>query len=96
VVLRGENVNLSDFQEGSFSGSNGFGNYRWSISWFCIQNSLVLMVMVQLYTEQVGEIADEPNYEAALWYFNFSLMEFQRPFTPRKIKSVSYAFKREL
>lgn len=60
-------VNLSDFQEGSFGKSNGLEIIDGPLAGL---HSRVLIVTdsdgTVLYTEQVSEIADEPNYEAAL------------------------------
>jgi thiol peroxidase len=60
-------VNLSDFQEGSFGKSNGLEIIDGPLAGL---HSRVLIVTDSdgkvLYTEQVSEIADEPNYEAAL------------------------------
>lgn len=60
-------VNLSDFKEGSFGRNNGLEIVDGPLAGL---HSRVLIVTDSngtiLYTEQVGEIADEPNYEAAL------------------------------
>ena len=60
-------VNLSDFQDGSFGKNNGLEIVDGPLAGL---HSRVLIVTDSdgtiLYTEQVGEIADEPNYEAAL------------------------------
>jgi thiol peroxidase len=60
-------VNLSDFQEGSFGKTNGLQIVDGPLA------SLLSRVLIVadadgtiLHTEQVGEIVDEPNYEAAL------------------------------
>lgn len=60
-------LNLSDFQEGSFGKSNGLEIMDGPLAGL---HSRVIIVTdgdgIVLHTEQVGEIADEPNYEAAL------------------------------
>ena len=60
-------INLSDFQDGSFGKSNGLEIIDGPLAGL---HSRVLIVTdtdgTILYTEQVGEIADEPNYAAAL------------------------------
>lgn len=60
-------VNLSDFQEGSFGKANGLEIVDGPLAGL---HSRVLIVTdtegTILHTEQVGEIADEPNYEAAI------------------------------
>lgn len=60
-------VNLSDFQEGSFGKTNGLEIVDGPLAGL---HSRVLIVAdvdgTILHTEQVAEIADEPNYEAAL------------------------------
>jgi thioredoxin-dependent peroxiredoxin len=60
-------VNLSDFQEGSFGKANGLEIVDGPLAGL---HSRVLIVAdvdgTILHTEQVAEIADEPNYEAAL------------------------------
>ncbi|MDG1870660.1 MAG: thiol peroxidase [Flavobacterium sp.] len=60
-------INLSDFKTGDFGKSNGLEILDGPLAGL---HSRVLIVTdengVVLYTEQVGEIADEPNYEAAL------------------------------
>ncbi|GEC72260.1 thiol peroxidase (atypical 2-Cys peroxiredoxin) [Flavobacterium flevense] len=60
-------VNLSDFQEGSFGKANGLEIVDGPLAGL---HSRVLIVTdaegTILHTEQVGEIANEPNYEAAL------------------------------
>ena len=60
-------VNLSDFQEGSFGKTNGLEIVDGPLSGL---HSRVLIVAdadgTILHTEQVAEIANEPNYEAAL------------------------------
>ena len=60
-------INLSDFKTGDFGKSNGLEILDGPLAGL---HSRVLIVTdedgIVLYTEQVGEIADEPNYEAAL------------------------------
>ncbi|MBC5842653.1 thiol peroxidase [Flavobacterium sp. F-380] len=60
-------INLSDFQDGRFGKSNGLEIIDGPLAGL---HSRVLIVTdtdgTILYTEQVGEIADEPNYAAAL------------------------------
>jgi thiol peroxidase len=60
-------VNLSDFQEGAFGKSNGLNIVDGPLAGL---HSRVIIVVdengVVTHTEQVGEIANEPNYEAAL------------------------------
>ena len=60
-------VNLSDFQNGSFGSVNGLLIVDGPLAGL---HSRALIVADEngtvLYTEQVGEIADEPNYAAAL------------------------------
>jgi thiol peroxidase len=60
-------VNLSDFQEGTFGKSNGLNIVDGPLAGL---HSRVIIVVdengVVTHTEQVGEIANEPNYEAAL------------------------------
>lgn len=60
-------VNLSDFQEGSFGKANGLEIVDGPLAGL---HSRVLIITdtegTILYTEQVAEIADEPNYEAAI------------------------------
>jgi len=60
-------INLSDFQEGSFGKANGLNIVDGVLAGL---NSRAVIVVDEngtvLYTEQVSEIADEPNYEAAL------------------------------
>jgi thiol peroxidase len=63
-----ENVeNLSDFKDGSFGKNNGLEITDGVLSGL---HSRVVIVIDEkgtiLHTEQVNEIADEPNYEAAL------------------------------
>ena len=60
-------VNLSDFPEGSFGKENGLEITDGPLSGL---HSRVIIVVdengIITHTEQVSEIADEPNYEAAL------------------------------
>lgn len=60
-------INLSDFKEGSFGKTNGL---EITDSVLAGLHSRVIIVVdttgTVLYTEQVSEIANEPNYEAAL------------------------------
>jgi thiol peroxidase len=60
-------VNLSDFQEGSFGKTNGLEIVDGPLAGL---HSRVLIVADEngtiIHAEQVPEIADEPNYEAAL------------------------------
>jgi len=60
-------VNLSDFQEGAFGKNNGLDIVDGPLAGL---HSRVIIVVdengVVTHTEQVGEIANEPNYEAAL------------------------------
>ncbi|AOW09996.1 thiol peroxidase [Flavobacterium gilvum] len=60
-------INLSDFQEGSFGKSNGLNIVDGPLSGL---HSRVIIVVdengVVKHTEQVAEIANEPNYEEAL------------------------------
>ena len=60
-------INLSDFKDGSFGKENGL---EMTDSVLAGLHSRVIIVVDEngtiLYTEQVPEIADEPNYEAAL------------------------------
>jgi thiol peroxidase len=60
-------VNLSDFQEGTFGKNNGLDIIDGPLAGL---HSRVIIVAdengVVTHTEQVGEIANEPNYEAAL------------------------------
>ncbi|MGA9639312.1 thiol peroxidase [Flavobacterium sp.] len=60
-------VNLSDFQEGSFGKANGLEIVDGPLKG--LHSRAIIVVDADgtiLYTEQVGEIVDEPNYEAAL------------------------------
>ena len=60
-------VNLSDFQAGTFGKNNGLEIVDGPLAGL---HSRVLIVLDAegkvIHTEQVGEIVDEPNYEAAL------------------------------
>ncbi len=60
-------INLSDFKEGSFGKNYGLEITDGPLAGL---HSRVVIVLDEngtiLYTEQVNEIADEPNYEAAL------------------------------
>jgi thiol peroxidase len=60
-------VNLSDFKDGDFGKNNGLEMVDGPLAGL---HSRALIVTdaegIVIYTEQVGEIADEPNYEAAL------------------------------
>ncbi|TDE30491.1 MULTISPECIES: thiol peroxidase [Flavobacterium] len=60
-------VNLSDFSEGSFGKTNGLEITDGPLAGL---HSRVIIVVDEngtiTHTEQVGEIVDEPNYEAAL------------------------------
>ena len=60
-------INLSDFQEGSFGKSNGLEIVDGALAGL---HSRAIIVLDEngtvLYTEQVPEIANEPNYEAAI------------------------------
>ncbi|WP_264563809.1 thiol peroxidase [Flavobacterium sp. N3904] len=60
-------VNLSDFQEGTFGKTNGLNIVDGPLAGL---HSRVIIVVdengIVTHTEQVGEIANEPNYEAAL------------------------------
>lgn len=60
-------VNLSDFQEGSFGKTNGLEIVDGPLKG--LHSRAIIVVDSDgtiLHTEQVGEIVDEPNYEAAL------------------------------
>ena len=63
-----ENVeNLSDFKDGSFGKTNGLEIIDGVLAG--LHSRAVLVIDEKgtiLHTEQVNEIADEPNYEAAL------------------------------
>ncbi|WP_268846283.1 thiol peroxidase [Flavobacterium aestivum] len=60
-------INLSDFQDGNFGKNNGLDIVDGPLAGL---HSRVIIVADEngtiTHTEQVGEIADEPNYEAAL------------------------------
>ncbi len=60
-------VNVSDFKDGSFGKTNGLEIVDGPLAGL---HSRVIIVLDEnatiLHTEQVGEIADEPNYQAAL------------------------------
>ena len=60
-------INLSDFQEGSFGKTNGLEIIDGPLAGL---NSRAIIVVDEngtiIHTEQVPEIASEPNYEAAL------------------------------
>jgi thioredoxin-dependent peroxiredoxin len=60
-------VNLSDFQEGSFGKTNGLEIVDSALAGL---HSRAIIVVDEngtvVYTEQVSEIANEPNYEAAI------------------------------
>jgi thiol peroxidase len=60
-------INLSDFQEGTFGKNNGLNIVDGPLSGL---HSRAIIVVDEngtiTHTEQVGEIVDEPNYEAAL------------------------------
>nr|WP_315220382.1 thiol peroxidase [uncultured Flavobacterium sp.] len=60
-------VNLSDFKEGSFGKTNGLEIVDGPLAG--LHSRVVIVVDGDgkiLHAEQVGEIADEPNYDAAL------------------------------
>jgi len=60
-------VNLSDFKEGSFGKANGLEIVDGPLSG--LHSRAIIVVDANgkiLHTEQVAEIANEPNYEAAL------------------------------
>ena len=60
-------VNLSDFQQGSFGKTNGLEIVDGPLKG--LHSRAIIVVDADgtiLHTEQVGEIVDEPNYEAAL------------------------------
>ena len=60
-------VNLSDFQEGSFGKSNGLEIVDGPLAGLHSRSIIVADENgTVLYTEQVPEIANEPNYEAAI------------------------------
>ncbi|GGF24572.1 thiol peroxidase [Flavobacterium limi] len=60
-------VNLSDFQEGSFGKANGLDIIDGPLKGLLSRAIIVVDADGKVvHTEQVGEIANEPNYEAAL------------------------------
>ena len=60
-------VNLSDFQEGSFGKANGLDIIDGPLKGLLSRAIIVVDANGKVvHTEQVGEIANEPNYEAAL------------------------------
>jgi len=60
-------VNLSDFQEGSFGKANGLEIVDGVLAGLHSRSIIVVDEKGSiLYTEQVPEIANEPNYEAAI------------------------------
>jgi thiol peroxidase len=60
-------INLSDFQEGSFGKSNGLEIVDGVLAGLHSRSIIVVDENgTVLYTEQVPEIANEPNYEAAI------------------------------
>ncbi|MCG9793555.1 thiol peroxidase [Flavobacterium algicola] len=60
-------VNLSDFVDGSFGKTNGLQIVDGPLAGLLSRVLIVADVDgTILYTEQVGDIVDEPNYEAAL------------------------------
>lgn len=60
-------VNLSDFQEGTFGKTNGLQIVDGPLAGLLSRAIIVVDADgTILHTEQVGEIVDEPNYEAAL------------------------------
>jgi len=60
-------VNLSDFQEGSFGKTNGLEIVDGVLAGLHSRSIIVVDEKgTVVYTEQVPEIANEPNYEAAL------------------------------
>jgi thiol peroxidase len=60
-------VNLSDFQEGSFGKTNGLEIVDGVLAGLHSRSVIVVDEKgTVVYTEQVPEIANEPNYEAAL------------------------------
>ncbi len=63
-----ENVeNLSDFKDGSFGKANGLEITDGPLAGLHSRAIIVLdETGTVIHTEQVGEIADEPNYEAAI------------------------------
>ncbi|PXY40546.1 thiol peroxidase [Flavobacterium cheongpyeongense] len=60
-------VNLSDFQDGSFGKANGLDIVDGPLKGLLSRAIIVVDADGKvIHTEQVGEIANEPNYEAAL------------------------------
>jgi thiol peroxidase len=60
-------VNLSDFQEGAFGKANGLDIVDGPLKGLLSRAIIVVDADGKVvHTEQVGEIANEPNYEAAL------------------------------
>lgn len=60
-------VNLSDFKDGSFGVNNGLEIVDGPLAGLHSRALIVTDVNgIVTYTEQIGEIADEPNYDAAL------------------------------
>ncbi len=60
-------INLSDFKDGSFSKSNGLDIVDGPLAGLSSRAIIVLDENgTVIYTQQVPEIVDEPNYEAAL------------------------------
>jgi thiol peroxidase len=60
-------VNLSDFQEGSFGKTNGLNIIDGPLAGLHSRAIIVVDENGKItHTEQVAEIVDEPNYEAAL------------------------------
>lgn len=60
-------VNLSDFKDGSFGKSNGLEITDGPLAGLHSRSIIVVDEKgTVLYTEQVAEIADEPNYDAAI------------------------------
>ncbi|EIA08725.1 thiol peroxidase [Flavobacterium frigoris] len=60
-------INLSDFQEGSFGKTNGLEILDGPLA--SLHSRVIIVTDANgtiIHTEQVSEIADEPNYEAAL------------------------------
>ena len=60
-------ISLSDFKDGSFGKNYGLEMTDGPLAG--LHSRVVIVIDAQgvvKYTEQVGEIADEPNYEAAL------------------------------
>ncbi len=60
-------INLSDFKDGSFGKTNGLEIIDGVLAGLHSRSIIVLDENgTVIYTEQVSEIADEPNYDAAL------------------------------